>query len=165
METARILVNRPFDEYWKTRDVNVRRQIERRLRRLREDGIEPRLEAITDPAAIPGAIEEFGRIESAGWKGNAGTAIHIDNAQGTFYSRLLREFCESGNGVVYRYRFNANTVAMELCVNSGGTLVMLKTTYDESYAKYAPGILMRHAIFEHIFADKRIQKIEFLGSL
>ncbi len=165
VDTARILVNGSFDAYWKARNKTVRRQVERRLKRLSELGLEAHLDAITDPAEIHGAVEEFGRIESAGWKGKLGTAIHIDNIQGTFYSSLLQNYCERGSGVVYRYRFNDTTVAMELCVYGGETLVMLKTTYDETYKTHAPGILMRHAIFQRAFADARIRKIEFLGKM
>ncbi len=164
-ETASILVNQPFEQYWQARDASVRRQVERRLRRLHDGGIEPNLEIIIDPAVMQDAIADFGHIESMGWKGAEGTAIHVDNIQGVFYSKLLTDLARLGHGTVYRYKFNTDTVAMELCIESDGTLVMLKTTYDEKYAAYAPGILMRHAIFEHVFSTGRIDRIEFLGKL
>jgi hypothetical protein len=163
--TARIRVNRSFDEYWMARDSSLRHQIERRLRRLRDEGIEPRLEVITGPSEISGAIGEFGRLESSGWKGRLGTAVHIDNAQGIFYRRLLQDFCARGKAAVYRYRFNDATVAMELCLQGGGTLIMLKTAYDEAYKGFAPGILMRRAIFEHVFSARQVTVIDFLGKL
>lgn len=165
VRTAKIVVDRPFEEYWSARDHNVRRQVERRAKRLRQQGIAAHLDEIRDAEAVVEAIAEFGRIESAGWKGRSGTAIHSDNPQGAFYTTLFRTFCRRGGGVVYRYRFNDATVAMELCIESGGTLVMLKTTYDEAQRVYAPGMLMRHEIFERAFASGYIKKIEFLGAL
>lgn len=165
VSTARILVNRTFDEYWSARDGNVRHQIERRLKRLRESGTEPRLEAVTDPAAIHAAINEFGYLESAGWKGRSGTAIHAENVQGEFYRRLFQEFCARGNGVVYRYLFNETTVAMELCIDGAGARIMLKTAYNEAYKSYAPGFLMRHAIFKQVFDNRQVTRICFLGKL
>ena len=104
-------------------------------------------------------------MESAGWKGKIGNAIHIDNKQGDFYARTLREFAKRGEAIVYRYLFNDVTVAMELCLLRGDTLVMLKTTYDETYSRYSPGMLMRQEIFRLAFSDPRIRRIEFLGRL
>ena len=55
VRTGRIAIDKPFDDYWAARSRNVIRQTERRLRRLQENGIEPRLEAITDPRAFVAA--------------------------------------------------------------------------------------------------------------
>jgi CelD/BcsL family acetyltransferase involved in cellulose biosynthesis len=165
VETMRIRVDRTFPEYWESRDAGLRHQIERRLRRLGEQGIKPRLEAVTHADEVAEAVAEFGRIESAGWKGEAGSAVHIDNQQGKFYARMLREFCLQGKGAVYRYRFNDVTVAMEMCIEQDDTFIMLKTTYDEAYKTHAPGILMRREIFERVFASGHIKQIEFYGKV
>jgi CelD/BcsL family acetyltransferase involved in cellulose biosynthesis len=165
VRTGRIPINKSFDEYWAARSRNVIRQTERRLRRLQENGIEPRLEAITDPDGIRRGVTEFGDLESAGWKGKAGTAVHSSNPQGAFYARVLEEFGKHGRGAVYRYRFNDATVAMELCIDDGETLLMLKTTYDESYRFYGPGFLMRCEILRGAFAKKGFRRVEFLGRL
>lgn len=165
VRTGRIPINKSFDEYWAARSRNVIRQTGRRLRRLQENGIEPRLEAITDPDEIRHGVAEFGDLESTGWKGKAGTAVHSSNPQGVFYARVMEEFGRHGRGAVYRYRVNDATVAMELCIDDGETLPMLKTTYDESYRFYGPGFLMRCEILRGAFAKKGFRRVEFLGRL
>lgn len=54
---------------------------------------------------------------------------------------------------------------MQLVIRSSGIAVFLKTTYDESCKSYAPGILMRRAIFEHLFNDNQTKRIEFYGKV
>ena len=163
VSTARILVNRTFDEYWRSRDKKVRYEIQRRLKRLVEIGIYPRLEVTRDTGGVAAAIEDYGRIESVGWKGKAGTAVSHDNLQGLFYRSILREYCARGVGSIYRYYFGDQIVAMQLCIENADTLVFLKITYDETYRRYGPGILMKHAIYEQVFREARLKKIEFYG--
>jgi len=163
IHTARVLVNGSFDDYWKARDGKLRQETNRRLRRLGEAGIEPRLELIKDSAAAAAGIADFGRLESAGWKGREGTAINADNEQGDFYKSLLESFCEVGMGRIYRYWFGDKLAAMQLCIEGGRTIVFLKTTYDESFKNYGPGILMQHAIMQGLFAEGRFDKVEFYG--
>ncbi|MBA4152676.1 MAG: hypothetical protein C0509_08945 [Acinetobacter sp.] len=106
-------------------------------------------------------IARFGEMESAGWKGLNGSAVHADNVQGHFYAEVMRRFAERGRATVYELYFNDALVAMQLCIASPGMLVLLKTTYDESQASFSPGRLLLHALLEKEFAEKRVGEIEF----
>jgi hypothetical protein len=165
IDTARIWIDRPFSEYWLSRDKKVRYEVGRRLRRLSEQGITPRLECVLDPRHMPEAVADFGRLESSGWKGREGTAVAVDNEQGRFYSILLERFAKRGEAKVYRYWFGDRLVATQLCIEAAGTAAMLKTTYDEKFKSFAPGILMRTAMFEQMFATPGLRRIEFLGKV
>lgn len=165
LTTASIFVNRPFEEYWSTRDKKVRYEIGRRLKRLSEAGVQPRLEVVTDSSEVPSAVDAYGNIEASGWKGAAGTAVQGGNRQGLFYRTVLREYCTAGKGRIYRYWFGDELVAMQLCIVGSAMLVFLKTTYREDYRRFGPGILMKHAIFEHVFREGKLKSIEFYGSL
>ena len=125
------------------------------------------LDVLADPREVAQGIADFGRLESAGWKAADGTAIHPDNAQGRFYCGMLEEYCRNGAGRVYRYRFNDKVVAMDLCVESPATQVVLKTTYDEAYKRLplSPSSLLRQDVFRQIFSEGRIRSIEFYGKL
>jgi hypothetical protein len=163
IQTARVLINRSFDEYWKARDSKLRQETNRRIKRVRASGIEPRVEVITDPAAVAGGVRDFGQIESAGWKGREGTAVHADNNQGHFYKSLLESFCGIGKGRIYRYWIGDNLAAMQFCVEKERTIVFLKTTYDENLKSHGPGILMQYEIMKQLFEEGRIDKVEFYG--
>jgi hypothetical protein len=54
---------------------------------------------------------------------------------------------------------------MDICIEGGGTLVILKTAYDESQKTFSPSSLMREEAFASIFREGNIGRIEFYGRL
>ena len=66
----------------------------------------------------------------------AGTAIHPANAQGKFYRIVFEEFYRQGAGRIYRYWYDDRIVAMDLCIEGNGSIVILKTAYDENIAQH-----------------------------
>src|SRR6266513_5826403 len=78
---------------------------------------------------------------------------------------MLENFCRQGNGRVYQYRFDDRVVAVDLCIEGNGFLIVLKTTYDESIKSSSPAFLMRQEAFRQLFAEERIRRIEFYGKL
>ncbi len=165
VETGIISLEDSYQGYWGSRDAQLRKSVNRRLRQLAEQGIEPRLEAMSNPASVSDAVEQFGRLESMGWKGKEGTAVHGSNSQGRFYSSVLEDFCRKGKGFIYRYWFGGAVVAMQLSIEVGGVEVFLKTTFDENYRAFGPGILLKRAIIEFLYGEKRVQRIELYGKL
>jgi hypothetical protein len=163
IQTARVTISTPFDEYWAARGKNLRTNTKRQRSRLEKEGVALRLETITDPADVAQAIIDYGALESAGWKGAEGTAIHPDNAQGRFYRALLENHCRRGEGRIFRYRYGSAVVAVDLCIENKESLIVLKTTYDEAIQNSSPASLMRHEYFEKIFDEGKIKRIEFYG--
>ena len=85
IRTARITVEgSSFEKYWTSRGRNLRKNMRRQLNVLKRAEIEPRLEVLSRPEEMAQAIADYGRLESAGWKAETGTAIHPDNDQGRF---------------------------------------------------------------------------------
>jgi hypothetical protein len=112
---------------------------------------------------VAGAIDAYGKLESAGWKAGMGTAIHSDNAQGRFYTSLLENFCRRGMGRIYQYWYQDRLVATDFCIQQDRMLIVLKTTYDETITTSSPAMLMRRDYFESIFNEGVIRTIEFYG--
>lgn len=165
IQTAWVEVSGTFTDYWAARGKNLRQNMKRQRARLGTEQIHTRLEVIRDPSGVADAIRDYGLLESAGWKAGSGTAVHLDNAQGRFYRAVLENFCGRGAGCIYRYRFNEQVVAVDLCVESHETQVVVKTTYDESIRAFSPSSLMRQEVFEQLFSEGRIKRIEFYGKL
>jgi hypothetical protein len=165
IETPWIEVSGTFEAYWESRGKNLRANMRKQRAKLEAEGTPPRLEVLTASADVAQGIVDYGRLESAGWKAADGTAIHPDNAQGRFYRAMLEEYCGGGAGWIYRYRFGDKVVAVDLCVGSADTLVVLKTTYDESHKTFSPSSLMREDALRRIFTEGRIKRIEFYGRL
>jgi hypothetical protein len=165
IETPWVEVSGSFEDYWAARGKNLRTNMRKQRAKLEAEGTPPRLEVLTSPADVAQGLADYGRLESAGWKAADGTAIHPDNAQGRFYRAMLEAFCRGGAGSIYRYSFGGKVVAVDLCVASTETLVVLKTTYDESYKTLSPSSLMREDALRGVFAGGRIRRIEFYGRL
>lgn len=163
IETGRIDTRQTFDEYWQSRGKNLRHNMKRQKNRLVKEGVKTRLEVLSAPENVAQAIKDYGELESLGWKAEGNTAISPDNAQGTFYTALLEDFCRRGNGLIFRYFYDERLTACDLCVIQGGMLVILKTTYDEGQKTSSPAMLMRTEAFPSIFARDEITSIEFYG--
>lgn len=165
IETARVTLNGSFEDYWSERGKNLRQNLKRQRNRLEREDIKTTLKLITQAEDITQAINDYGRLESAGWKSTGGTAIAVDNDQGKFYRDMLINFCQQKNGLVFQYYYNNQLVATDLCIKDTTSLVILKTTYDESITTSSPAMLMRQDAFEYIFNTHLADKIEFYGKV
>jgi CelD/BcsL family acetyltransferase involved in cellulose biosynthesis len=164
--TAHIDIDSDFDTWWNGRGKNLRSNLKKQRNRLASAGIETRLEILHTPEQMAKAIADYGRLESTGWKGQAGTAVAADNDQGRFYLRMMEAFCARGHGSVYCYYFGDQMVAMDLCIEEGDCIVILKTAYDENVSKhYSPALLMREEACRRLFDCGRIRRIEFYGKV
>ncbi len=163
IRTASVPVEGSFDDYWNARGKNLRQNLRKQRRKLQDDGVETTLEVLTAPEDVAAGIADYARLESAGWKAGGGTAVAADNDQGRFYTAVLEAFCARGRGRICRYRFGERVVVVDLCIESDDTLVVLKTTYDESIRAFSPAALMREELFRRWWHDGRLKRIEFYG--
>lgn len=165
ISTPRLAIEGRFDDYWAARSKNLRHTVKRQFNKLEREGTAPRFEFVTDPGEMTRCVADYGRIETAGWKGRADSAVGTDNRLGRFYAAILKGFCERGKGLVYRYWYGDKVVAMDLCVHHKRTLFILKTTYDESERATSPAQLMRFEAMRRFFDDNMFKAIEFYGEV
>lgn len=164
--TARVTMDGDFDDYWNARGKNLRANLKKQRARIAREGIATRLEISRDPEDMTQAIDDYARLEGAGWKAARGTAVQADDAQGRFYRAMLERFCRQDAGSVYRYYFDDRLVAMDLCVEDRDSIVVLKTSYDESIPNsLSPTLLMREEACRRLFDDGRFERLEFYGRL
>lgn len=165
IQTAWVDINGSFETYWEARGKNLKQNTRKQRNKLKTEGVETRIDCVTAAQDISKAIEDYGILESAGWKAADGTAVHPNNAQGRFYREMLENFCRIGQGRVYRYWFGEKLVAMDLCIHDDTVIVVLKTVYDESYKAVSPSTLMRQDQFQQIFEERAFKRIEFYGKV
>lgn len=164
IQTARITLQGSFEEYWASRGKNLRQNMKKQRNKLIKTGVATRLELCVLPTDVQQAIVGYGKLEGSGWKLDKGTAIQASNNQGEFYQKVLENFCHQGKGRIYKYWFNDQIVAMDLCIEGKDSLIILKTTYDESLGhSFSPAFLMREEEFKQIFDENKIKNIEFYG--
>ena len=163
VDTSFIDVVGSFDAYWEARGKNLRQNTRKQRNKLQTDGTETRLDCVRDASGVQEALVQYGALEGAGWKADTGTAIRPDNDQGRFYAAMLQNFCAMGRGRIYRYWFGGQVVAMDLCIDNGPLVVILKTAYDETLKQLSPSVLMRQDEFKAWWGEGRYQRIEFYG--
>lgn len=159
--TMNIDLSGSFEDYWDSRPRKLVQNMRRYERRLAGAGMAARFVHIDAPDDLQAAVGRYGDLESAGWKGRNGTAIGACNAQGHFYLDVMRRFAGMQGAEVHELWLGETLAASRLTVASGATLVMLKTTYDESLSPYAPGRLLLRQVIRHHFQRKVRQHIEF----
>ncbi len=165
IDTGWIDIAGTFEDYWAARGKNVRQSMRKQRVKLAADGTQLTLHVLREHADMAPAIARYGALESAGWKAQNGTAINPDNSQGRYYRELLEQASVRGEATVYQYLFDDRVVAMNLCLLSQGTLVVLKTTYDESIKTLSPAFLLREEELQKIYRDGEIKRMEYFGRL
>ncbi len=164
IDTAWIDIEGDFDTYWAARGKNLRQNLKKQRNRLATEGTATELRVWRQPQDMAPALTRYGALESAGWKGREGTAIHPDNAQGRFYTRLFEEAARRGEARVFEYLLGERVAAIDLCLLRQGVLVMLKTAYDEAMPKtLSPALLLHEAELQRMFADGEVRRVEFYG--
>ncbi|MES2263024.1 MAG: GNAT family N-acetyltransferase [Pseudomonadota bacterium] len=159
--TMKVALSGTFAEYWAARSKHLQSNIKRYQKRVQVDGLAPRFTVITAADQIRAGVERYMALEGTGWKGRAGTALSSQPAQYRFYNEIMLRAADSGNAIVYELWFGEQLVASRLAVCRQGMQVMLKTSYDESFATYSPGRLLLFSVIEHAFAGEDHQAIEF----
>ncbi|GGO63764.1 GNAT family N-acetyltransferase [Bowmanella pacifica] len=158
----RVELSGSFSDYWAQRPKNLRKNISRYFNRVERELGQVRLVFNTEPPEVYRATSRYGMLESQGWKGYEGTALHPSNEQGQFYQEFMAMQAGDGAKAFVAETYVADRlVASRLCCIGVDTLVILKTTYDESMKKYAFGRLQLHSLIEHCFTMKGLRYIDF----
>lgn len=150
-----------FDAYWQARPNQLKKNLRRYRRRSDEQHAGRQFAFITQPEQIAAAVTRYGELESAGWKGTAGTAVNAKNMQGRFYATVLREFAATGQASVPELHIGDKLAASRLIVRNDRMAVILKTTYDEALADIAPGRQHLYETLQAAAAEPLTRTVEF----
>jgi Acetyltransferase (GNAT) domain len=87
-------------------------------------------------------IDDFLRLEAAGWKGSKGTAIQQQAKLVCALKDALVALHRTGKLRFWRITFNGNAIACLFAFTDQGRAALGKIAYDESFAKYSPGVMI-----------------------
>ena len=139
---------------WRTAIERLRRKADR------EHRLEMRL--VEAPADREAELDAGLKLEAAGWKGEGETAVLSNPETEHFYRSVAERFDARGELRLSAMRLDGRLVAFDLCLTSPRRLYLLKTAYDESLSKLAPGLVMRLSVIERCF-ELGLEAFEFLG--
>jgi CelD/BcsL family acetyltransferase involved in cellulose biosynthesis len=160
--------NRPiaedFDQYFNGLGKNLRQNYNKVINRAAKSGDVLATRRVTSPEDVQDAVIQYGKIENQGWKAKEGTAVSPNNDQGAFYLEMLTNMAKRDQACVWYYLINDNIAAVDLCIQSHETLIILKTTYDESFNKQSPALQLKIEMLKYYAVnDENVKNIEFFG--
>jgi hypothetical protein len=123
-----------------------RRELQRQRKRLVEQGAT--LISLKDAADVDRWANDFLALEASGWKGRGGSAMAGDPADATYFREMVRETFAAGKLSSTAWVLNGKPIAMQILLHSGRGAYGFKTCYDESFGRFAPGLLLEIDLIE-----------------
>ena len=131
------------------------RELRRSIRRLGDVGA-LLFTASTEPERVGKEIEDFFALEAGGWKGDSGTAAaHHADVQ-SFMTSAIRALGAQGKVAINRILIDGRAIAATITLRSGEGAWYWKTAYDETLARFAPGVLLSAALTEDLAENSAI---------
>ena len=119
-----------------------RKELRRLQARLSDEGM-VKVERVNDERCLATWTDHFLALEKSGWKGKAGSALASCDATAGLFRDALRGAAERGRLERLSLLLNGRPIAMlaNFVVPPGA--YAYKTTFDERYARFSPGVLLQ----------------------
>jgi CelD/BcsL family acetyltransferase involved in cellulose biosynthesis len=148
-----------WEEYLSSRPRNVRHEWERKIRRVEAAGdIVVRRRKDEDVESL---VREFVEVESRSWKEERGSSIGRRGAA-SFYVTVARVLAERGWFLPFWLEIDGRIIAFVYGFVFNGAYWAVKTSYDQDYARYAPGVALFHEAIGHAFRSG-LSRFDFVG--
>lgn len=114
--------------------------------------------------SLDALLDEGFRTEAQGWKGQTGTAVLSRPSTRQFYFTLASWAAQAGILRLACLRVDDRLAAFSFSLEQDAVHYGLKTSYDESLARFAPGILLTHRLIRYAFDHPGLSRLEMLGA-
>ena len=119
-----------------------RKELRRQFARLAELG-EPEFAQHLGTEGLDGWIEDFLKLELAGWKGLSGSALAAQPATRHLFREALSGAAARGRLERRSLTLDGDPIAMLATFLTPPGAYSFKTAFDERYARYSPGVLLQ----------------------
>ena len=123
------------------------------------------VEFITGESIAGAELQRFLLLEDSGWKGSKGTSVARCPRTARFYAAMTEHLREKGWLEWHFLSTEHQTIAGQLAVRFGRSLVILKIAYNEDYATCAPGNHLFLRTVERAFASGDIDEVNCLTDM
>ena len=147
------LVRQPDHTRGATLKSETRRNLQKKRRRLtRELGTEPEF---VDRSDDPAAIDDYIALEAAGYKLGIGVAMTTVPGETEFFRDMCARFAAAGRLHVLALQAGETSLAMDIWIRGREGEFMIKTSYDQRYSAYSPGLMLHidAMVFFHEHSD------------
>lgn len=118
---------------------------------------------VTEPNAVEEAFSEFIKLEKSGWKGKRKTAIGSKENDELFFQIITNKLAQKNKLYIHKLHDGEHVIAISIGVRCEKTFFAFKTTYDESLARFSPGMLLTTEITRQLCDDPMIIKADSLA--
>jgi len=150
-----------WDTYLNSLPAKFRSNLRNRLSRLATIG-PVSLQVLTDRASIAAAADDAWRLESSGWKRDAGTSIASDPAVQRFYTSLIERGTGAGWLELLFLKVGDRRIATSYGARFDNRLFLFKTGYDPEFATGAPFKTLTSLAIEDA-CRRGLSEVDFLG--
>ena len=130
---------RNADEYLTTAmDGDARRKLRSKEKGLRAAAGEIRTDAVESESELVSWIDDFLRLEAAGWKGAQGSALAHHPEARSYVVTTVHEAFARGRLMALTLRAGGRPIAVKLNLRSGDEWFAYKIAYDPEFARFSP---------------------------
>jgi CelD/BcsL family acetyltransferase involved in cellulose biosynthesis len=109
-------------------------------------------------------LEEFMALEASGWKGRERSALASSTADRQFFISAATEAFRRDRFEMLALRRNGRMIAARCGFAAGSAAYTFKIAYDESYARWSPGVLLEIENIRRLHGDSRIRWMDSFTS-
>ncbi len=103
-------------------------------------------------------IEDFLKLESAGWKGGkGGRAFATFNPDAEYFRAVTKEAFLRRRVLLVSLMLNGKPIAMRHTLLAGRGAFAFRTAYDESYARFSPGTLLELEVMRQAYEHPAVE--------
>ena len=132
-----------------------RKELRRLANRLGELGA-VRFAVLEDAADLPNWCDAFLALEAAGWKGSEGAALGNTPATAQFFHDCMAGAHAAGRLEFQRLDLDGQPIAMLINFRTPPGSWSFKIAYDESLARFSPGVLIELENLPRVLGDRQI---------
>lgn len=138
-----------------------RKELRRQRKKLAEHGdVEFSCVDGLDLEQVEAWLEQFIQLEASGWKGAQQTALSSNQADLGFFVDVSLEAARRNRLQLSRLTVGGQLIAAKLNFLAGESAFAFRITFDESFARYSPGVLLELDAIERFCAAD----LEFMDS-
>lgn len=135
------------------------KELRRQWRRLSEAGA-VLFAAASEPADVAAALEDFFALEAGGWKGRAGTAAAQHQDLRRFMRSAVYALAADGKVAIDRILVDGRAIAATIILRSGRCAWFWKIAFDESFARFSPGVMLSAVLTSELAEDAAIVRTD-----
>lgn len=131
------------EQYWDAAiSAKKRKELRRQAKRLSEVG-ELAFTRESGTEGLDRWSDDFIRLEAAGWKGQAGSALAAEQSTTDLFRQSLAGAAERGKLERVTLTLDGRPIAMLANFLAPPGAFSFKTAFDETFARYSPGVLLQ----------------------